>query len=485
MRSEFVEVADAVLDQVGADRLGRMPVERARAARRVVRVRRVDDGADQPARADEDAVDVRRGGRVVVDRRVDVIRRLDRDVVVQRHPGHRPGGLAGDHRAVAGRGVALEPALVAERRVHADAGLADVVDDDLEVRPDRDRLGGRDDELGLAALDALLVGVVAGRRAGRRVRVGRRDRVGVRRGVGERVGIVRAVRVAGEGRLPVHERGRDAVDRDRLDRHVRAGHGRRGRDAAATVEVQAELAQALRRLLVELDARARQELVGDGVVVDEDVAVKALVAAVAELGPDAVAGLDERARAGGADGRLRGAGFALPAASNCFCASLPRTGSPPLIFRSAALVAQPSLPLSATALRRARGDVVGALLQARHLDADEEALRGVRGDVDLRAPDQRTARAAAHHAQADVGGGGAVTVVGDDAGQVAGLGSRRQRTDRRHPDPRGVRGWCQHRQSDDGRARGAFEPSHPRPPQISRLGHERPMGLSWSQSRRR
>src|SRR5215207_3419611 len=75
-------------------------------------------------------------------------------------------------------------------------------------------------------------------------------------------------------------------------------------------EIQAELAQALRRLLRQLDVRARQELVGDGVVVDEDVAVDALVTAVAQLGPHAVARLDQRASAGRALG-LRGASSAL------------------------------------------------------------------------------------------------------------------------------------------------------------------------------
>jgi hypothetical protein len=101
------------------------------------------------------------------------------------------------------------------------------------------------------------------------------------------------------------------------------------------------------------------------------------------------------------------------------------------------------------ALRRARGDVVGALLQARrHLDVDQEALAGVRGDVHRRPADQRSAGAAPHHAHADDGLGGAAGLVGDQTGQVAGAGARRQRAQRRDADAGRLRGRCQteHRQ---------------------------------------
>ena len=73
--------------------------------------------------------------RVVVDRRVDVVGRLDRRVVVERHPGHRARRLGGDHRAVADRAVVAEPALGAERRVRADARAAGVVDVTLKSVP--------------------------------------------------------------------------------------------------------------------------------------------------------------------------------------------------------------------------------------------------------------------------------------------------------------------------------------------------------------
>ena len=237
----------------------------------------------------------------------------------------------------------------------------------------------------------------------------------------------------------MHEGGRDAVDRDRLDRHVRARHGRRARDAALAIEVQAELAQALRRLLHQLDVRARQELVGDGVVVDEDVAVDALVAAVAELRPHAVARLDERARAGRALG-LRRAGLARRLELPLRELAAHRVAASDLEVGGARGAAERALV--GAALRRARGHVVGALLQAGHLDAHQEGLRAVRGDVDGRLADQRPAGLATHHAHAHLGAGGPVTFVGDDAGQVAGLGARRQRADLRHPDARGMCRGC-------------------------------------------
>ena len=192
----------------------------------------------------------------------------------------------------------------------------------------------------------------------------------------ERVRIVQAVRIAGVGRLLVGERRRHAVDRDR--RTVMSGPG-----VAAVLEMlflrsksRLNSDQALRRLLRELDVVARQELVGDRVVDREDVGVQRLVAAVAELRPDACCPARTSVRAPGLQAGACEACACRAAAvpfctSNACVASLPCSGSPPLILRSAALVAQPSSPLSAPPCGVQADDVVGALLQARrHLDVD-------------------------------------------------------------------------------------------------------------------
>ena len=196
-------------------------------------------------------------------------------------------------RAVADRGVVAEPALGEAVTVDVHAGAAGVVDLDLEVRAGRDRRRRRDHELVGRALHALQGGGGAARRAGRRERVGRVDRVAVGRGVRGGVGIVRAVRVARVGRLLERERRRLTVDRDRGDRHVRARRRRAG-DRVRALEVEAELGQALRRLLREVDVGARQEQVRRGVVVEVDVRVDARVARVARLGVQARARLGQR-----------------------------------------------------------------------------------------------------------------------------------------------------------------------------------------------
>ena len=121
--------------------------------------------------------------------------------------------------------------------------------------------------------------------------------------MGERVGVVLAVGVAGVGRLDERERRRLAVDGDRVDGQVRAvGVGVRA------LEVEAEVGQALGRELRQDDVVAGQELVGGRVVGHVDVGVDARVAAVAEIGVQAVAGMRQRAGARRAGGALGGTG---------------------------------------------------------------------------------------------------------------------------------------------------------------------------------
>ena len=174
--------ADAVLDQVVRDRLGRAPVPRPR-ARREVRVRRVDrrgrhaassptaDGGVEPT-ISPFAIAVLPTGRVV-----EVVGRLRRRVVVQRHPRHRADRLGRDEAAVVRRGsrIDAEPALGRAVAVDVDARTAGVVDGDRESRAARDRRGRRDHELVRRALRAVLRVAAHARRAGRRVRVRRAD----------------------------------------------------------------------------------------------------------------------------------------------------------------------------------------------------------------------------------------------------------------------------------------------------------------------
>ncbi len=407
----------------------------ARRAGREVGVRRVVAGADQAPGADRDLA--------LGDRVVDVVGRLDRRVVVERHPAFGAGRLGRDHRALAADGGVAEPALGAGgRRAHARA--AGVVDGDREVGAARDRRGRRDHEL---RRRARRVDAGAGdrlRRAGRRVRIGRADRGHQARAMRERVGIVLAGWVAGVRRLDELERCRLAVDGDRPDREVRAG--RRAGDPVVDVEVEAEVAQALRRALLQVDVRARQEQVRHRVVVDEHVAVDARVAAVADLGVHAVAGRGERVRAGraGLGGRGPGAGAH---GGQLHCGAAHRR---PAADEHVGLRRRAAEVPGAGAGRRARGQVVGAAAEAgRELDRDAVARGGVRGHRDRRAPHELRGDAGALDPHRDVGGDGVPAAVDDHALQRARVRARLERAQRPHRDP----GRRQRRTRDQPRER--------------------------------
>ena len=159
-------------------------------------------------------------------------------------------------------------------------------------------------------------------------------------------------------------------------------------------------------LLRQLDVVARQELVRDRVVDGEDVACAATCSrrcrARARRGCPARTSVRAPGRAGW---RLRGVrlGRCRSGRRTPCCASLPAQRVAALDLEVGGARGAAERALVGAALRRARGDVVGALLQARHLHVDQEALRAVRGDAHRRPADQRPAGAAAHHAHADVG----------------------------------------------------------------------------------
>ncbi len=391
------------------------------------------------------AVRVVRQRRVVVDRRVDVVRRLGGRVVVEGQPGHRARGLRGDHGAVTDRVVVAEPALGAERRVRAHARAPDVVDDDLEVGPAGDRRGRRDDEL---RREARLVGrrsVRRGRRAGRRVRVGRVDRDRQAGAVRERIGIVLTVRIARVGRLDLLERRRLAVDRDRGDGHVRA-RSRGARDAVLGVEVVAEVGQALRRTLRVLNVVARQEDVRDRVVDREDVGVEAHVAAVAELGPDARARLGERVRAGAAGLGLRGLrrGIGLQVRLDRFLAADRDAAADQGVLgrRGAAHRARVAVALG----RTGRQVVVPAAQAGRERDLDAVVGQRLRGHADGRRPDDAGLHPGTHQAHRDLRAARGGRVVVDRTGERPGRRTRLQRAQ------------CRDRHRRSGQRRGGDKP---------------------------
>ena len=161
-----------------------------------------------------------------------------------------------------------------------------------------------------------------------------------------------------------------------------------------------------------------------------------LVAAVAQLGPDAVARLDQRTGARRALG-LRGAGPALRLELPLRELPAHRVAASDLEVRSAGGATERARVRPA--LRRARGHVVRALAQLGHVHTHQERLGGVRGDVDRRCADQCSAGLAAHHTHAHLGARGPACLVGDDAGQVAGLRARGQRAELRHADTRRMR----------------------------------------------
>ena len=160
-------------------------------------------------------------------------------------------------------------------------------------------------------------------------------------------------------------------------------------------------------------------------VVDrEDVGVQRLVAAVAELRPDAVARLGERAGAGAAGGRLRGVrlGGGAVLVVERLGGELARSGSPPLTLRSAGLVAQPSAPFrrrpAACRRRRSRCPSSGSAPSRRPGRSWWRARRRSTEALPSNAPPvprriARTLTLAVRRGR----------VVGDDTGEVAGLGA--------------------------------------------------------------
>ena len=137
-------------------------------------------------------------------------------------------------------------------------------------------------------------------------------------------------RVARIGRLHEGERRRLAVHEHCADGHVRPVLRVRRR----ALEVEAEVRQALRRLVGENDVGPRQEEVGLGVVVQEDVRVEAHVAAVPGLRVDVGSERRERVCAGRAfrgrrrtdEGHARTGGGADPEMALRGRAALSRTG---------------------------------------------------------------------------------------------------------------------------------------------------------------
>ena len=226
-----------------------MPVPQPRAAGEV-RVRRVDlrrrDRAEDRARRRSD--ELAGADRRLADRDgvVDVVGRLRRRVVVERHPGHVPDGLRGHERAVVrrGRGVHPEPALRGAVTVRVHSRPARVVDPDGDRLAFGHRARRRDHQLVRRALQAVLRGVAHLGRARRRVGVGRADGIDVRDRVRGRVRVIRSIRVAGVGRLLERECRRLAVDRDRAHGQVRT---RRRAGHRGPLEVEAEVGQTLRR----------------------------------------------------------------------------------------------------------------------------------------------------------------------------------------------------------------------------------------------
>ncbi len=216
-------------------------------------------------------------------------------MVVQWHPGLASDRFGGDEGAVVGGGrrVDAEPALGGPVAIEVDARPSRVAhaDGDRRVGGNRDRR--RDDQLVRGALLAVLARAAHLGRARGRIRVGRADRVDVRDRMGQRIRVVGAVGVAGIGRLLEGEGRRSAVDRDRLDVHVRprgiAGEGR-------ALEVEAEVREALRRADRQVRVVARQEQVRGGVIDDVQIGVEAPVSAVALIWVDAVTELGQRSR---------------------------------------------------------------------------------------------------------------------------------------------------------------------------------------------
>jgi hypothetical protein len=97
--------------------------------------------------------------------------------------------------------------------------------------------------------------------------------------VGEWVGVVLPVRVTRVGGLHELVRGRAPVDDNRIHRQVRAVH----RIDARTLEVEAEVGQALSRAHRQYDVVARQKLVARRVIDHVDVGVQARVSTVSGL----------------------------------------------------------------------------------------------------------------------------------------------------------------------------------------------------------
>ncbi len=231
----------------------------------------------------------------------EVVGRLGRRVVVQRHPVLGSDRLGGHEPAVR----RAEPALRGAVPIVVHAWPAGVADRDREDGSGRDRRGGRDHQLRCRALrpvERIYPGARGPQlgRAGRRQRVVVRtaDRIGLRGFMGCRVRVILAVRVAGIGRLHEPECGRAAIHDDGLDSHVRAG----ARVLRLALEVEAEAGQALCRPVRQDHLVARQEPVRRCVVHQVHQRVLAGVAAVAGIGVQAAAWRGQGVRAGRAGG---------------------------------------------------------------------------------------------------------------------------------------------------------------------------------------